>query len=124
MTLVDTSSWIHFLRKRGDLVVKERVRKLLESGEACLCPMVEVELWMGAGSEKDRCDIASLRQNLPMLEINQDVWAEAGRLSRICCQSGTPVPSSDVTIAACAFIHEAEIESVDGHFTLLRGYRG
>lgn len=78
---------------------------------------------MGAGSDKDQRDVSSLGQKLPMLDIDQAVWAEANRLSQMCRQSGTPVPSSDVTIAACAFIHGAEIECVDSHFSMLNRHR-
>ena len=107
MTLIDTSSWIHFLRKNGETSVKNRVRELLERAEAALCPVIIVELWMGAGSEKDRSDVAKLEKALPRLEIHSSVWTRANRLSQLCRRHGTPVPASDVIIAACAFEHDA-----------------
>jgi predicted nucleic acid-binding protein len=122
MTLVDTSSWIHFLRKNGEPLVKARVRQLLESDSARTCPIVLVELWMGAGSEKDQSDVTKLEQKIPQLEINRHVWMRANRLSQLCRRHGTPVPASDVIIAACAFTHGAEIEAVDEHYTNLKQY--
>ena len=124
MTLIDTSSWIHFLRKNGEPSVKGRVRGLLENAEAALCPVIIVELWMGAGSGKDQSDVAKLEKRLPQLEIHSSVWARANRLSQLCRSHGTPVPASDVIIAACAFEHDAEIEAVDAHYPILARYRG
>ncbi len=47
MTLIATSSFVHFLCRKGDPIVKERVRSLLTSGDAAICELVAVELWMG-----------------------------------------------------------------------------
>jgi predicted nucleic acid-binding protein len=52
MTLVDTSSWIQYLRRDGEAEMKEKVRSLLLDGAAVLCPVVIAELWMGAGSKR------------------------------------------------------------------------
>ena len=47
MTLVDTSSWIHYLRLDGAPQMKNQVRGLLLDGAVLLCPVVLAELWMG-----------------------------------------------------------------------------
>ena len=60
MMLVDTSSWIQYLRRDGEAEMKEKVRGLLLDGAAVLCPVVIVELWMGVGSKKDQDDLADL----------------------------------------------------------------
>ncbi len=60
MTLVDTSSWIHYLRRDGEPQMKEKVRSLLLDGAAVLCPVVLAEFWMGAGSKKDQDDLTDL----------------------------------------------------------------
>ena len=54
MRLVDTSSWIEQLRRGGDAAVRERVEALLMAGEAAWCPIVRLELWNGARSERKR----------------------------------------------------------------------
>lgn len=123
MTVVDTSSWIQFLRRNGQPEVKQRVRGLLDRGESVICPVVLVELWMGAGSEPDRRDVADLQSVLISLPIDTEVWACASSLASVCRAKGTPMPSSDVIIAACAFTHGAALEAVDAHFATLEGYR-
>lgn len=123
MTLVDTSSWIHFLRSNGDPAVKERVRSLLTNGSAVVCPVVLAELWMGARSEKDRSDVRELQDVLPCLKMEDCVWESCKRLAAICCSKGTPVPTADLLIAGCAFSHEAATEATDKHFAVLEKYR-
>jgi len=124
VTLVDTSSWVPFLRRDGDHVIKERVGRLLHEGTAVVCPIVLTELWMGAGSEKDRADVLDMQNVLPCLAMNRAVWERSYKLAKTCRAHGTPVPASDLIIAACAFIHEASIEANDKHFRMLVGYRG
>lgn len=123
MTLVDTSSLVHFLRRKGDRVVKDRVRGILKSGDAAICPVIEVELWMGVGSPQDERDVADLVGLMIGLPIDGAVWTEASRLARECRKMGNPVPSSDLIVAATAFVHHASIEAEDKHFDLLQSLR-
>ena len=123
MTLVDTSSWIQYLRRDGELEIKEKVRSLLLDGAAVLCPVVLAELWMGAGSKKDQDDLTELSAVLRCLPMTDEVWECSFRLASICRAKGTPVPSSDLMIAACAFIHGLKTLAKDMHFETLEGYR-
>jgi predicted nucleic acid-binding protein len=123
VTLVDTSSWIPFLRRGGEASVKRRVRDLLTDGSAAICPVVLAELWMGAGSAKDRQDVQELQDVLPCLPMNQQTWDLSYRLAGVCCERGTPVPASDLLIAACAFSHGSKIDAEDKHFATLETYR-
>jgi predicted nucleic acid-binding protein len=84
MTLVDTSSWIQYLRRDGEPEMKEKVRGLLLDGAAVLCPVVLAELWMGAGSNKDQDDLTDLSAVLRCLPMTDEVWECSFRLARIC----------------------------------------
>lgn len=123
MTLIDTSSWVHFLRRKGDVRVKQRVTRLLVAGESAICELVAVELWMGVGSVEDSTDLQELVELVPCLEINAESWMLARKLAQKCREAGRLVPSSDLVIAACAFCHGAEIDSEDAHFALLERFR-
>lgn len=123
MTLVDTSSWIQYLRRDGEPEMKEKVRSLLLDGAAVLCPVVLAELWMGAGSKKDQDDLRDLSAVLRCLPMTDEVWECSFRLARVCRAKGTPLPSSDLMIASCAFIHDAKTLAKDKHFETLEGYR-
>lgn len=123
MTLLDTSSLVHLLRRKGDQSVKDRVKSILLRGDAAICEMVEVELWMGVASKQDERDVTDLAALLVSLPIHQGVWTRAKSLAAACRKAGTPVPSPDCIIAACAFVHGAALEYEDQHFRLLETFR-
>jgi predicted nucleic acid-binding protein len=119
--LVDTSSWIHLLRPRGDVAVRERVQRALEAGEACWCPIVRLELWNGAGGDREKKVLRDFERLLPELPIDDDVWREAYDLARRARSAGKSVPASDILIAACARHHAVELEHADADFRELAG---
>ena len=119
MILVDSSSWIHFLRPTGDPVVRARVEATLTAGEACWCPLVRLELWNGAAGERDRKILRDFESVLPELAIDDEVWTTACDLARRARAAGVSVPATDILIAACARRHGAELETADSDFEQL-----
>jgi predicted nucleic acid-binding protein len=119
MKLVDTSSWVHQIRRRGDPEVRARVEHLLRAGEAAWCPVVRLELWAGVGSDADRKLLRDYEQRIPELSISDAVWREACDLADRCRRAGKTAPPHDILIAACAGHHGVEIEHDDSHFDQL-----
>jgi len=119
--LIDTSSWIHFLRPDGDPAVRARVDGLLRAGTARWCPLVRLELWNGAGGERERKVLREFERLLPELAITPEVWNEACDLARRCRAGGVTVPATDILIAACARHHGAHLEHSDGDFEAIAG---
>jgi predicted nucleic acid-binding protein len=117
--LVDSSSWIHFLRPSGDPVVRARVGAALANGEACWCPLVRLELWNGASGDRDRRILRDFEDVLPELVIDDEVWTTAYELARRARAAGVSAPATDVLIAACARRHGAEVETADSDFERL-----
>jgi predicted nucleic acid-binding protein len=117
--LVDSSSWIHMLRPNGDMGVRARVVRALDTGEACWCPVVRLELWNGAGGERERKVLREFERLLPELAINQAVWDAACDLARRARSAGISIPASDILIASCARHHQAELEHSDSDFSRL-----
>jgi predicted nucleic acid-binding protein len=118
MVLVDTSSWIHMLRADGNKSIRARVEALLESGAACWCPMIRLELWNGAG-ERDKKALRDFERHLPELPINDEVWNCAYAFAQKARAAGVTAPGSDVLIAACARFHGVELEHADSDFDRL-----
>ena len=119
MILVDSSSWVHFLRPNGDPVVRSRVEAALTSGEACWCPLVRLELWNGAAGDRDRKSLRDFEDVLSELAIDDDVWVGAYGLARRARSAGVSVPATDILIAACARRHGADLETADSDFEQL-----
>jgi predicted nucleic acid-binding protein len=114
--LVDTSSWIHFLRPKGNQEVSARVQRALTEGEACWCGLVRLELWNGAGGSREAAVLRDLDKALPELAIDDAVWAASFDLARRASAKGVSVPATDILIAACARYHGASIETADSDF--------
>ncbi len=121
MILIDTSSWIHLLRPDGDPAVRGRVEAALQSGDACWCPLVQLELWNGARGEREKKVLRRFALALAELPIDDGVWNAAYDLARRARSRGVTVPVADLVIAACAQRHGATLESADSDFALLRG---
>lgn len=119
MILVDTSSWIHLLRPDGDQTVRARVERALAEGEACWCPIVRLELWNGAGGEREKKILREFEQVLPELAITADVWDQACELSRRARVRGISAPATDLAITACAQFHGVDLETADADFAAL-----
>ena len=114
--LIDSSLWVHQLRKSGDLAKRGRVNALLENGEAAWCPAVRLELWRGLTNDAERKTLRRYEALLPDFEISAEVWERAIRLADRGRASGVTVPLSDLLIFACATIHGLAIAHDDGHF--------
>lgn len=116
MVLVDSSAWIHFLRPDGDVEVRQRVDAALRAGLACWCAPVRLELWNGAGGEREKRTLKDFERVLPDLAISDDVWRHAEYLARSCRTAGVSVPATDLLIMACAHHHGADVVHADAHF--------
>lgn len=119
MKLVDTSSWIEYLRGRNNAVA-DRVRDLMREDEAALCEMVLVELWNGARGEAEKRVLRDLQEVLPVLPISSAVWLKAMSVAQACRGAGVTAPAADVVIAACAFHHSVELEHCDAHLDAIK----
>jgi predicted nucleic acid-binding protein len=119
MILVDTSSWIHMLRPSGDKAVRARVEKALQSGEACWCAIIRLELWNGAGGSREKKVIRDFERLLPELAVTDVVWEVACDLARRARAAAVTIPATDLLIAACAQHYAADLETVDSDFALL-----
>jgi len=116
LTLVDTSSWIEALRKSGDPKVRERIRILLESGEAAWCDLVRLEMWNGAAGEAEKKTLRLFERDLSSLQISAPVWELSFELARRLRSAGLSVPSTDILILACSRHHRVPLEHFDRHF--------
>lgn len=114
--LVDSSLWVHQLRRGGDPAKRDRVNALLENGEAAWCPAVRLELWRGVTNDAERKTLRRYEALVPDYAISADVWERAIRLADRGRASGTTVPLADLLIFACAKTHGLDIAHDDAHF--------
>ena len=107
------------LRPNGDVAVRDRVTRALDAGEARWCAIVRLELWNGAGGDRDKKVLRDFERLLPELAIDNTVWNAAFDLARRARSAGISVPATDILIAACARQHRVELEHADSDFVQL-----
>jgi predicted nucleic acid-binding protein len=81
--------------------------------------MIRLELWNGAGGDRDKKVLRDFVRLLPELAIDDSVWNAAFDLSRRARSAGITVPATDILIAACARHHDVELEHADSDFSRL-----
>lgn len=114
--LVDSSLWVHQLRKSGDAAKRDRVNALLESGEAAWCPAVRLELWRGVTNDAERRTLRRYEALLPSYGITSEVWERSIHLADRGRAAGLTVPLADLLIHACAKLNGLEVAHDDTHF--------
>lgn len=117
--LVDSSLWVHQLRRSGDPALRALVNGLLERGEAAWCAVVRLELWRGVTNDAERRTLRRYEALLPDYAITADVWERAIRLADRGKAAGVTAPLADLLVLACARVHGVERAHDDVHFDTL-----
>jgi predicted nucleic acid-binding protein len=65
MFLIDSSAWIEYLRPKGSIKIKERIRNILQKEEAVSCGIIVVEILRGSKDEKDFQSLNESLRSLP-----------------------------------------------------------
>lgn len=83
--------------------------------------MVRLELWNGAGGDREKKVLRDFERLLPDLPVDARAWELSLDLARKARAAGVSVPATDVLIAACARRHQVGLEHADADFKLLAG---
>lgn len=118
MFLIDSSTWIEYLRLSGSAKIKARIRKILESEEAVTCGIVVVEILRGARTEKDYRTLRDSFLSLPSIPITREVIDRASRWGFQLDRKGRQVPTTDLIIASCAY-KTARLVHADRDFEII-----
>ncbi len=117
--LIDTTSWIEALRRKGREDVRERVRQLMLDDEAAWCEMIRLELWNGARGDYEKQKLTELEHAVTNLAITDGVWQMAYDVAKLCRRHDQTIPATDILIAACALYHNVRLEHCDSHFNTI-----
>lgn len=118
MKLIDTSSWVEYLRERSS-AAGDQVEALVLHGEAAWSDITLVELWHGVRGAKEKRQLLEMEQEIERIPVDLAVWRLSARLAFRCREKGLTVPLSDIVTAACAVTHGLELEHCDQHFNEL-----
>ena len=121
-TLVDTSAWIEFFRKKAPYY---HVISDLIDNESIVCTgIIFAELLQGAKSEKELSTIKEFLFVFDFLPESEKIWEAAGELSFSLRKKGKSVGLSDCYIASAVKINNLALLTRDKHFDLLKKETG
>ena len=115
MMLVDTSAWIEFFRKQGNLKVKHAVARLLQREETAFTCPIRFELLSGAKPNEEADVMQALAFSQHVLFEPGD-WLEAATLERDLRRVGVTIPRNDLFVATVAIRTGLKILCRDQHF--------
>lgn len=119
MTLIDTSAWIEFFRRKGDPLLKARVRDLMSIKEAAYTCPVAFELITGARKE-ERDDLRTGLGLASRFVLLPEHWDLAGSSNAALRAKGVNIPASDLLIATVAHSLKMPLLAKDAHFETIR----
>lgn len=112
--VADTSSWISFLAGGGSDALAEALRR----GGLHLPPIVLAELLSGKMSERERDELASALDGLPMCAADRHHWERVGRLRARLASRGVTLTIPDAHVAQCALDLRVSLLTEDQVFGL------
>ena len=115
ITLIDTSVWIDFTRRKTPERVKRFVAPFLFDATAHLAEPVAFELLRDA-TENETSALTQHFATFPLLSTPGDLWQRAAALGRRCRKAGCTVSSLDLLIATVALVHRAVLVTLDENF--------
>ncbi len=117
-TLIDTSVWIDFFRKKEPCY--GLVSQLLAEQTICTAGLIMAELIQGSKTHKE---VDVIKDFVPTFEYLQDtphIWLNAAEAAHRLRRTGTTASLSDCLIASLALHYDAGLLSLDSHFTAIQ----
>ncbi len=114
----DVSIWIELLRHPTH-ALRPLIDNLIAEDQARLCAAVSAELTKARRPAKDLSAAEDLTQAIPILEGEDKIWMDAGRLAQKLRSKGVIVGLLDCYLASIALAHDCAILSLDKHFSLI-----
>ncbi len=118
MVLIDTSAWVEFFRKQGDLGVKLAVSHLRDGLHGGICGPVEMEL-LGGARDEQRAALAEDLQRLPYFRSDARVWPKAAANFAKLRAGAVTAPWNDILIATISLEYACRVYAADRHFRLM-----
>ena len=115
MVLIDSSIFIN-AQRQPDSNDSIELASLLSSGEAVVTGPVIMEYIRGARSAEDLDFLTERIVSIDSLDVDQQTWVTAGRISNRLIRSGRTLTDLDVVIAAVAIRYDIPLYTLDRGF--------
>ena len=120
MKLIDTSAWIEYFRKIGNKNYKNEILQCLTNNVAAICGLIKTELLVHAKTKKEYNLLESDLSGIHWFETDIIIYNKSSEIGFNLRRKGITVPTTDLIIASCALIYNAEIIHFDKHFEQIK----
>jgi len=117
--IVDTSVLIDFLKNTEPN--STAVEGLITAKRLYITGIIMAELLQGVRNEKEELYISTLIDGINSIELTNDLWLKAGKLSYSLRKKGINLPLTDVAIATIALEYNLPLFTLDKHFESIPG---
>lgn len=118
-TLLDTSAFVAFLRRRapvGTEAVREAALAAIRGRSAVVAAVTVTELLVGARDQQAARTLKELLDRHPVVAGDRDIAELAGELGRAARSAGQTLPLADLMIAATAIYLDIPLLTCDSDF--------
>lgn len=115
--LVDTSIWIEYFR--GNKRVQDVIHDIKRFQCFIIGPVI-AELLLGIKTSGEKEQLITCMRALPMLEITDNDWVNAGNTGNLLRQKGITVPLPDLIIFSVADKNSCALFTLDKHFEIIK----
>ena len=120
MQLIDTSVWIHALRRQPTVTpIQELLKPLTLSGSAAITEWVILELMAGIRTSEKADTFLRKMENLPRLGFLPENWNQAWTLAGELRKKGITPSAADCFISTIAIGHSVPLVHCDTDFELI-----
>jgi predicted nucleic acid-binding protein len=114
--LLDTSVWVHYIRRGGSAVLKEEVQAALDEDRVWTCLPIVMELLIGSRDESDFDDLRERLSALHEVALGEEAWIASARVGNQMRRAGVFVPMPDLLIAQAAVSQGMALWHLDDDF--------
>ena len=122
MKLVDSSAWIEYYRKNGSYEHKLWVSEAIQSNLAAINGVIQVEILAFTRTRSEYDAISSDFSALHELGLDEPVFRRASEVGFGLRRKGITIPGTDLIVAACAMVSDAELIHFDTHYEHIAGH--
>ena len=116
MKLIDSSAWIEYYRKEGNTEYKAWISGAIQNNAAAVNGIIQVEILIFTKTQSEYDFVSSDFSGLHNLILDDHVFQKASEIGFDLRRKGVTIPGTDLIIAACAIVSNAELIHFDSHY--------
>lgn len=116
LVLIDTSAWIHVLRRDPVPALRDRLSFLVLENQAAVTEPIGFELLCGARSAQEADRLRTRLDSLHVFPFTEHDWVEAGLWAVALARKGVNAKSMDILISYKARRHQLALLHADTDF--------